>query len=44
MTYAELIFELKRLQSLAEKIDMELAYDLNQVIHTYEPAKGECCG
>lgn len=44
MTYAELIFELKRLQSLAEKIDMELAYDLNQVINTYEPAQGDCCG
>lgn len=43
MDYAQLIYELKYLQALAETIDMELAYDLNQVIQTYEPAKGECC-
>lgn len=44
MSYAELIFELKRLQSLAEDFNWELAKDLEEVINNHTPAQGECCG
>jgi len=44
MTYAELIFELKRLASLAEGIDWELSEGLNDFLSQYEEPKGDCCG
>lgn len=44
MTYAELIFELKRLTELARTVDDDLAEDLYDVVVQYEPPKGDCCG
>lgn len=44
MTYAELIFELKRLSEFALGIDEELAQELSVLISQYEVAQGECCG
>jgi hypothetical protein len=44
LTYAELIFELKRLSEFALGIDEELAQELSVLISQYEVAQGECCG
>ncbi len=44
MTYAELIFELKRLSEFALGIDAELAQELAVLIGQYETAQGDCCG
>jgi hypothetical protein len=44
MTYAELIYELKRLALLAEEYDLELSDELFKLLSEHEPAKGECCG
>lgn len=44
MTFEELLFELKRLQSLAEEVSWDLATDLEEVINNHSPAKGDCCG
>lgn len=43
MTYTELIFELKRLASLAEDHNLELADELFEVINNHDFPKGECC-
>lgn len=42
MTYAEIIFELKRLASLAEEYNFELANEINNIINEHEPPSGEC--
>ena len=44
MTYAELIFELKRLIDLAWTDNSDLARDLQDVLNQYEEPKGDCCG
>jgi hypothetical protein len=44
MTYAELIFELKRLASLAEDYNLELADELFKLLSEHEEPKGDCCG
>ena len=44
MTQAELIFELKRLASLAEEVNFDLANDLTDLINLHQEAKGDCCG
>ena len=44
MTYAELIFELKRLAELAKTVDDDIAEDLNDLLAVYNPPKGDCCG
>lgn len=44
MTYAELIFELKRLADLAEEYNFDLANDLADIINQHEEPKGDCCG
>lgn len=44
MTYAELIFELKRLTDLAYTVDYNLGNDLNTVLVQYQEPEGDCCG
>ena len=42
--FAELIFELKRLEDLAWQVDADIATDLQQLIYEHQEAKGDCCG
>lgn len=44
MTYAELIFELKRLALLAEEYNLELSDDIFRLLSEHEEPKGDCCG
>lgn len=44
MTYAELIFELKRLALLAEEYNLELSNDIFRLLSEHEEPKGDCCG
>ena len=44
MTYAELIFELKRLALLAEEYNLELSNDIFRLLSEHEEPQGECCG
>lgn len=44
MSYEELIYELKRLASLAEEYNFDLANDLINIINQHEEPKGDCCG
>ena len=44
MTYAELIFELKRLADLASDYNFEFAEELYAVINSHEEPVGDCCG
>jgi hypothetical protein len=44
MTYAELIFELKRLADLAHTVDDDIANDLHDLLAVYDTPKGDCCG
>lgn len=44
MTYAEIIFELKRLKDLAEEVNWDLAEDIEDIINVHALPEGDCCG
>jgi hypothetical protein len=44
MTYDELIYELKRLASLTEDHNLELADELFKLLSEHDEPKGDCCG
>ena len=44
MTYAELIFELKRLAELAGDVSWDIQQDLVNLINEHDIPKGDCCG